>query len=41
MQEDQPQKMQDPQTYDAMTAEQDHDDLCNEVLNVEELKQTV
>ena len=29
------------QVYDEMTAEQDHDDLRNEVLHVEELKQTV
>ena len=37
----QPRKMHDRQVYDAMTAEQDHDDWRNEVLHVEELKQTV
>jgi hypothetical protein len=29
-----------PSVYDAMTAEQAHDDWQNEVLHVEELKQT-
>ena len=33
-------EMHDRQVYDAMTAEQDHDDWRNEVLHVEELKQT-
>ena len=32
--------MHDRQVYNAITAEQDHDDLVNEVLHVEELKQT-
>ena len=32
--------MHDRQVYDAMTAEQDHDDWRNEALHVEELKQT-
>jgi hypothetical protein len=32
--------MHDRQVYDAMSAELDHDDWQNEVLNVEELKQT-